>query len=102
MNGQQAVDNGLATGLLSADAMQEDVTKTADARATNAVRQAEIALCGSMTRTEARNLLAKIKGTPGAAQEPATPKRWRPVLAGPRPHPFSPKCALKETDHEHP
>ena len=70
MNGQQAVDNGLATGLLSADAMQEDETMTADASATNAVRQAEIALCGSMTRTEARNLLAKVKGTPGAARTP--------------------------------
>lgn len=71
MNGQQAVDRGFATGLLSADAIQEDATASAKARETNAVRQAEINLCrAGATRNEARALIAKIKGTPGAAPDP--------------------------------
>ena len=74
LNGQQAVAKGFADGLLNADDMQEDETQTADATASNAVRQAEIALCRSgSTRTAARSLLNKIKGTPGAAPETPTP-----------------------------
>jgi ATP-dependent Clp protease, protease subunit len=74
MNGQQAMDRGFADGLLKAADMAEDETATARARETNAVRQAEINLCRSgCTRAEARELLSKIKGTPGAAPEAVTP-----------------------------
>lgn len=68
MNGQLAVDRGFADGLLSSADLAEDPAATSRARETNALRQAEINLCRSgCTRTEARALLNKIKGTPGAA-----------------------------------
>lgn len=70
LNGTQAVEKGFATGLLSPDQVTEDREATEQARGTNAVRQAELGLCKSMSRSEARNLIAKIKGTPGAAQDP--------------------------------
>lgn len=74
MAGQGAIDRGFATGLLAADAMKEDEAATAKAQASNAVRQAEIALVrNGASRTEARSLLNKIKGTPGAAPEDGTP-----------------------------
>lgn len=83
MNGAVSVERGFATGLLSADAMKEDAAASAKARETNAVRQAEIQLCRSgSTRTEARALLAKIKGTPGAAHEPGTPGAAAPAWLG--------------------
>jgi hypothetical protein len=54
--------------------MKEDAAASAKARDLNALRQAEIALCRSgCTRAEARSLLNKIKGTPGAAPETPTP-----------------------------
>lgn len=68
MNGAQAVERGFATALLSASEIAEDAAATAQARETNAVRQTEINLCrAGATRAEARALIAKIKGTPGAA-----------------------------------
>lgn len=83
MNGAVCVERGFATGLLSADALKEDAAATAQARETNAVRQAEIQLCRSgSTRTEARALLAKIKGTPGAAPNPGTPGAAVPAWLG--------------------
>lgn len=83
MNGAVSVERGFATGLLSADAMKEDPAASAKARETNAVRQAEIQLCRSgSTRTEARSLLAKIKGTPGAAHAPGTPGAAVPAWLG--------------------
>jgi ATP-dependent Clp protease protease subunit len=71
LNGNQALANGFATGLLSADDLKEDEATSQDAAASNAVRQAELGLCRSMSRSDARALISKIKGTPGAAQEPA-------------------------------
>jgi ATP-dependent protease ClpP protease subunit len=74
MNGQDAVDRGFADTLLGAGDMKEDSAVTEQARAANALRQAEIGLCRSgCTRSQARSLLAKIKGTPGAAPETPTP-----------------------------
>jgi ATP-dependent protease ClpP protease subunit len=74
LNGKLAVDKGFATGLLSADDLAEDASASATARELNAVRQTEINLCRSgCTRAEARELIAKIKGTPGAALPPAKP-----------------------------
>lgn len=73
MNGQLAIDRGFADSLLQPDDLVEDPKVTEDAAAANSLRQAEINLCrGGCTRTEARELLNKIKGTPGAAQ-PSTP-----------------------------
>jgi ATP-dependent Clp protease protease subunit len=74
MNGELAVERGFADGMLSADDMSEDPAVSEQARSTNAVRQAEIQLCrGGSSRAEARALLNKIKGTPGAARETGTP-----------------------------
>jgi ATP-dependent Clp protease protease subunit len=74
MGGAMAQERGFATGTLSADDMKEDPAVSEQARASNALRQAEIALCRSgSTRAEARALLNKIKGTPGAAQDDRTP-----------------------------
>ncbi len=70
MNGQLAVDRGFATGLLSSADIQEDAATTAQARETNAIRQTELNLCrAGATRAEARALINKIKGTPGAAPD---------------------------------
>lgn len=74
LNGELAIERGFADGLLTAADLEEDPVTSEQARATNAVRQAEIALCRSgSTRAEARALLNKIKGTPGAARETPTP-----------------------------
>jgi ATP-dependent Clp protease protease subunit len=74
MNGDLALERGFATGLLNAADIAEDAAVTSKARDTNAVRQAEINLCrAGATRAEARALINKIKGTPGAALE--TPPR---------------------------
>lgn len=72
MGGELAVERGFADGLLEADAVTIDETAVASAQATNAVRKAEIGLCKSMSRSDARALISKIKGTPGAAPS-ATP-----------------------------
>jgi hypothetical protein len=73
LNGQKAIDLGFADGLLQPDDMQEDPAVTESAAAANALRQAELGLCKNMSRSSARALINKIKGTPGAAPEPATP-----------------------------
>lgn len=70
INGNQAVAQGFADSILPADAVTEDEDKTAAAHSTNAVRSAELGLCKAMSRTDARALINKIKGTPGAADEP--------------------------------
>lgn len=86
MGGDLAIERGFADALLSADDLAIDESAGEQASAYNAVRKAELGLCKSMTRTEARGLIAKIKGsqpsqgTPGAARDagggapkPATP-----------------------------
>lgn len=73
MNGSKAVELGFATGLLAEDAVTEDLAATAAGADLNAIRSAEISLCKTMSRADARKLIAKIKGTPGAAHDPATP-----------------------------
>ncbi len=81
MSGGQAVERGFATGLLDAEQIEEDAAVTEQARAFNAVRQTEIGLCKSMSRSEARGLIAKIKGTPGAAPD-AKPDAGAPAWLG--------------------
>ncbi|MGX5777475.1 head maturation protease, ClpP-related [Methylorubrum zatmanii] len=75
MNGQQAKERGFADGLFGEDAVTIDEEAGASAMAGNAVRKVELNLCKSMTRAQARDLIAKVKGTPGAAPNlaPAMP-----------------------------
>lgn len=72
MSGSLAIERGFADALLSADQTKiDDNAKAADA-AINEVRAMELALvAGGATRSEARARINKIKGTPGAAHEPA-------------------------------
>jgi ATP-dependent Clp protease protease subunit len=107
MLGQEAVDQGFATGLLAADAVVQEAAQTegdqvdepadpeADpAQARNsagimALRQAEAILCQSMTRADARKMLNQIKGgkpdavaqgKPGAAKQSALADGLRGLL----------------------
>ena len=74
INGSEAIRLGFADGLLPADTMTEDEEVSDRARATNALRQAEHGLMAAgSSRTQARELLAQIKGKPGAAPETAKP-----------------------------
>ncbi|MBW6531919.1 Clp protease ClpP [Sphingomonas sp. RRHST34] len=73
MSGSMAIERGFADAMLSADQVTTDEdTKAAD-RHVNELRAMELSLVASgHTRTEARARINKIKGTPGAALEPAT------------------------------
>jgi len=73
MSGTQAIERGFADALLPADAMKVDENAKAADRSANEVRALELTLVqAGATRTQARDRINKIKGTPGAAQE-ATP-----------------------------
>lgn len=73
MSGAQAVERGFADGLLPADSMKVDATAQAADRQTNELRALELTLVqAGNTRSQARERINKIKGTPGAAPE-ATP-----------------------------
>lgn len=62
-NGEQAVDAGLATGFLPADAVSEDKTKAEAAKGVNATRRIDARLAKTgMPRSERRALLADAKG----------------------------------------
>jgi ATP-dependent Clp protease, protease subunit len=71
MGGELAKSRGFADGLFGDDAVTVDEEAGASAVAGNAVRKVELSLCKSMSRTQARELIAKVKGTPGAAPTPA-------------------------------
>lgn len=75
MGGALAMQRGFADALLGEGATIVDEAAGASAMAGNAVRKVELNLCRSMTRAQARDLIAKVKGTPGAAStsENATP-----------------------------
>lgn len=70
--GASAIENGFADALLEPAAFSEDAAAAKAAADYNAVRKTELALARSMSRREARSLINKIKGTPGAAPD-ATP-----------------------------
>lgn len=73
MSGSQAIERGFADALLSADAVTTDTKAQAAERGVNELRAMELSLVSAgMTRSDARDRLSKIKGTPGAASE-ATP-----------------------------
>lgn len=72
MSGSVAIDRGFADTLLPADQTKVDEKAQASDRDGNDVRATEMALISSgLTRTQARARIKNIKGTPGAAQDPA-------------------------------
>lgn len=72
MSGGDAISRGFADELLPADQVKvDDKAKAAD-RDVNEVRAMEMALINSgMTRAQARARIKSLKGTPGAAHDPA-------------------------------
>lgn len=65
MSAEEAVSLGFADAMFAGDVVVDEEAQR-NAAAYNAIRKAELALCKSMSRTEARALIAKVKGTPGA------------------------------------
>ncbi|WP_155897673.1 head maturation protease, ClpP-related [Aureimonas ureilytica] len=73
MSGSQAIERGFADALLPADAMKTDEGAQSNDRQVNELRALELQLVSAgSTRTQARERIKKIKGTPDAALE-ATP-----------------------------
>lgn len=73
MSGSVAVDRGFADALLPADQVTIDDTAKASDRESNKLRSMELTLVSAgLTRTQARERIKEIKGTPGAAVEAAT------------------------------
>ncbi len=72
MSGSQAIDRGFADALLAADTMTTDEETKASDRQVNELRAMERQLVSAgLSRSDARARINKIKGTPGAAIEPA-------------------------------
>ena len=79
--GAEAVKLGLADSLLAATEMKEDAQARASGKGKSDLLRAEIALCSTMPRTDARSLLNKIKGKPDAALD-AKPDAGDAALVG--------------------
>lgn len=74
MSGSMAIERGFADSLLPSDKLEVDENAKAEDRRVNELRALELTLVASgKSRTEARAAINKIKGTPGAAQDTATP-----------------------------
>lgn len=74
MSGTTAIERGFADALLDADAVKVDDKARAQGREVNDLRAMELQLVSAgNTRSEARARINKIKGTPGAALDDATP-----------------------------
>lgn len=72
MSGSTAIERGFADELLSSDQTRVDDKAKATDREANDIRAMEMALISSgMTRTQARARIKALKGTPGAAPDPA-------------------------------
>lgn len=72
MSGSVAIERGFADELLAADKTKIDGDARASDRSVNKVRAMELALvAGGATRAQARAHINEIKGTPGAAPDPA-------------------------------
>lgn len=69
IGGTEAVELGFADSLLPSDFVKEDKEATQAAAKHNAARQAEIAMCSQMSRTDARALIKKLKGTANDAAQ---------------------------------
>lgn len=74
MSGSQAIERGFADSLLNSDKLTVDEGAQAQDRQINDLRAMELSLVASgQSRSQARARINKIKGTPGAAQDPDTP-----------------------------
>jgi ATP-dependent protease ClpP protease subunit len=84
MSGSQAIERGFADALLAADKMTTDEKAKAHDKSINDLRAMELHLVSAgLTRTQARDRINKIKGTPGAARDAATtPGAGDPGLTG--------------------
>ncbi|MCW2395882.1 MULTISPECIES: head maturation protease, ClpP-related [unclassified Sphingobium] len=72
MSGSVAIERGFADELLSADQTKVDEKAKAASGAANEVRAHELLLIrNGLTRTQARARIKSLKGTPGAAPDPA-------------------------------
>jgi len=84
MSGTTAIERGFADALLSADKITTDEKAKAHDREINDLRAMELELVAAgHTRSEARARINKIKGTPGAALDDATPgagEDWSALL----------------------
>jgi ATP-dependent protease ClpP protease subunit len=70
LSGQAAIDKGFADALLPADKVKKDEGTKAEDRRVNEIRAMELQLMASgLSRSQARERISKIKGTPGAAPE---------------------------------
>lgn len=73
MSGSQAIERGFADALLAADKLTVDDQAKAEDRKVNDLRAMELQLVSAgLTRTQARDRINKIKGTPGAASDADT------------------------------
>lgn len=73
MSGAQAIERGFADALLPADKVTTDEKAKAADRKVNDLRSMELQLVSAgLTRTQARDRISKIKGTPGAAPDDDT------------------------------
>jgi len=84
MSGSQAIERGFADALLAADKITTDDKAQAEDRRVNELRAMELQLVSAgLTRTQARDRINKIKGTPGAALDAdTTPGAGDPELTG--------------------
>lgn len=83
MSGSLAIERGFADELLPADQIATNDDAKADDRRVNDLRAMELMLVsGGMTRSDARARISKIKGTPGAAPDAATPGAGDPEWLG--------------------
>jgi ATP-dependent protease ClpP protease subunit len=84
LSGQAAIDKGFADALLSADKVKQDEQTKAEDRRINEIRAMELQLMASgLSRSQARERINKIKGTPGAAPEAGTTDSAGAELVGP-------------------
>lgn len=73
MSGSQAIERGFADALLAADKITTDDKAKAEDCRVNELRAMELQLVSAgLTRTQARDRINKIKGTPGAALDADT------------------------------
>ena len=84
MSGSQAIERGFADAMLAADKITTDEGAKAADRQINDLRAMELQLVSAgLTRTQARDRINKIKGTPGAADDAdTTPGAGDPELTG--------------------
>jgi ATP-dependent protease ClpP protease subunit len=84
LSGSAAVEKGFADALLPADQVTQDEKTRSEDRRVNEIRAMELQLMASgLSRSQARERINKIKGTPGAAPEADTTDSVGAELVGP-------------------